>query len=96
MGGNVSAAHVINASNAKPSREGAETNFHGNGVHSQCAEYYLGTKRGARGADALSSRRTGATRPRPGRRRMNIACNGQIVCVGGVCVGGLEEKWLSG
>lgn len=46
VGGNVSAAHVINASNAKPSREGAETNFHGNGVHSQCAEYYLGTKQG--------------------------------------------------
>lgn len=40
----VSATHVINTSNAKPSRKGAKTSFHGNGVHSQCAEYYAGTK----------------------------------------------------
>lgn len=84
--GDVSASCVINTSNAKPSHEGAKTSFHGNGVHSQCAEYYTGPKeRGTRGASTLSSQRTGATRLRPGCRRMNIACNGQTVCVG-ACV----------
>lgn len=42
--GDVSATRVINTSNAKPSRKGAKTSFHGNGVHSQRAEYYTSTK----------------------------------------------------